>query len=385
VATLSHELRTPLTAILGWSQLLGRNSSNPDLLDKGLAVIERNTRSQARLVSDLLDVSRIIAGKLRLELQPLDINSVVESAIETQSGAAEAKNILVRKSLDTTIGPMIGDPARLQQVVWNLLSNAIKFTPAGGHIEINLRRTDGNAEIVVRDSGIGIKPAFASRLFERFAQADGTTGRQFGGLGLGLSIVKELVQLHGGTVSAKSAGDGEGATFTVRLPILAASRSMEQAHHDDALIAAEPDPLRLSGLRVLIVEDESDARDFVRQILEERGALVRAAATGTEALEIFPESRPDVLVSDIALPGIDGYELIRRIRIKGSAEGGTIPAIALTAFAGAEDRTRALRAGYQAHMAKPIEASELVAVVASFGGLVAAQADNRRPSPSNPG
>jgi len=219
VATLSHELRTPLTSILGWAQILTRNTTDPALMNKGVAVIERNARSQSRLVSDLLDVSRIIAGKLRLELQPLDIASVVEAAIETQSEAAEAKSIQLRKSLDKRIGRMIGDPARLQQVVWNLVGNAIKFTPAGGHIEISLRPTHGDAEIVVADSGIGIKPEFASHVFERFAQADGTISRPSGGLGLGLSIVKELVQLHGGTVSAKSAGVGKGATFTVRLPM----------------------------------------------------------------------------------------------------------------------------------------------------------------------
>jgi CheY-like chemotaxis protein/nitrogen-specific signal transduction histidine kinase len=388
VATLSHELRTPLTAILGWSQILTRNTTDPALMNKGLAVIERNVQSQSRLISDLMDVSRIIAGKLRLELQPLDITSVVEAAIETQSGAAEAKSIHLRKSLDNRIGRMIGDPARLQQVVWNLVSNAIKFTPVGGHIEISLRPTDGDAEIVVADSGIGIKPEFASHVFQRFAQADGTISRQFGGLGLGLSIVKELVQLHGGTVSARSAGVGKGATFTVRLPILTADTSTGPAQPaDEATSAAEQDTLRLNGLRILIVEDESDAREFVQRVLEERGALVRAAATGAEALEIFPADRPDVLVSDIGLPEMDGYELIRRIRTRRSAEGGTVPAIALTAFAGAEDKTRALRAGYQAHVAKPIEPSELVAVVASFGGLVAhaPEADHRGPPQHNPG
>ena len=350
-------------------------------MNKGLAVIERNARSQSRLVSDLLDVSRIIAGKLRLELQPLDITSVVEAAIETQLGAAEAKSIHLRKSLDKRIGRMIGDPARLQQVVWNLVSNAIKFTPVGGHIEISLQPTDGDAEIVVTDSGIGIEPVFASHVFERFAQADGTISRQSGGLGLGLSIVKELVQLHGGTVSARSAGRGQGSDLHRSTAdsgrryvdgTSAPRRGDQRSRTRHATTERSPD---------LIVEDESDAREFVQRVLEERGALVRAAATGAEALEIFPADRPDVLVSDIGLPEMDGYELIRRIRTWRSAEGGTIPAIALTAFAGAEDRTRALRAGYQAHVAKPIEPSELVAVVASFGGLVAhaPEADHRGP------
>ena len=367
VAMLSHELRTPLTPILGWTELLQRAPADAELVRKGLVVIERNTRAQSQLVSDLLDVSRIIAGKLRLDMQPVDLASVVRAAVETLSGAAEANAVQIRLSLDGTIDRTVGDPARLQQVVWNLMTNAVKFTPARGHIDVTLRRAVSTAEIVVTDSGIGIEPEFLSNLFERFSQAESSVNRRFGGLGLGLSIVRELVQMHGGTVTAESAGEGRGASFTVRLPIIAPETpSAGHRAYDIDSTEQEIDSGKLHGLEILVVEDEPDTRDLIKRILERYGAIVSTSSNGLEALEMFEARRPSILVSDIGLPEIDGYELIRRIRARGRSDGGAIPAIALTAFAGAEDRARALRAGYQAHVPKPIEAREFVAVVASF-------------------
>jgi PAS domain S-box-containing protein len=372
VATLSHELRTPLTAILGWTQILQLHPGDTDRVQHGLSIIERNTRAQARLVSDLLDVSRIIAGKVRLDVEPVNLSAIVQAALETQLAAAETKGIVIRQSLDARIGEMIGDPARLQQVVWNLITNAIKFTPTGGHIDVSLRRVGSNAEIVIADSGIGINADFLSRLFDRFSQAERSSSRRFGGLGLGLSIVKELVQLHGGTVVAESPGEGRGATFKVTLPITQPPRegAMDRSGDGEGNARTE-DASRLHDIRILVVEDESDARELIKRILEDCGAIVTTAATAQEGIETLSKNHPDMLVSDIGLPEVDGYELVRRVRARGPAEGGAIPAIALTAFAGAEDRTRALRAGYQAHVPKPIEPHLFVSVVASFVDLIA--------------
>jgi PAS domain S-box-containing protein len=370
VATLSHELRTPLTAILGWTQIMQHHPGDTDRVQHGLSIIERNTRAQARLVSDLLDVSRIIAGKLRLDVEPVNLPAIVQAALETQFAAAEAKGVVIRQSLDANIGEMIGDPARLQQVVWNLITNAVKFTPAGGCIDVSLRRAGSNAEIVIADSGIGINADFLSRLFDRFSQAERSSSRRFGGLGLGLSIVKELVQLHGGTVVAESPGEGRGATFKVTLPITQTEGAMDRSEDGEENARTE-DASRLHDIRILVVEDESDARELIKRILEDCGAIVTTAASAQEGIETLSKSHPDMLVSDIGLPEVDGYELVRRVRARGPAEGGAIPAIAVTAFAGAEDRTRALRAGYQAHVPKPIEPHLFVSVVASFVDLIA--------------
>jgi signal transduction histidine kinase/ActR/RegA family two-component response regulator len=370
LATLSHELRTPLSAILGWAQVLRLRTSSQEELRHGLEAIERNARMQAQLIEDLLDMSRITSGKLRLDMQPVDPVTFVEAALETVRPAAEAKSIRLEKHLEASTGPVSGDPHRLQQVVWNLLSNAIKFTPHGGIVRIGLRRDAAYVELTVEDSGIGIKPEFLPYVFERFRQADATTTRMFGGLGLGLSIVRRLVELHGGTVRAMSRGEGEGSTFAVRFPF---ERTYASARSRTPKAGAAPatfdfEHADLTGLKVLVVEDEPDARDLARRVLIECHANVVTASTASEAITAVETEKPDVIVSDIGMPDVDGYELLRRIRALGPERGGRAPAIALTAFARTEDRMRALRAGFLVHVAKPVEPSELVATVASVAG-----------------
>jgi PAS domain S-box-containing protein len=372
LATLSHELRTPLTAILGWAQLLRSGPSDETAYLRGLATIERNARLQAQLIEDLLDMSRIAAGKLRLDVQSLRPASVVEAAVETLRPAADAKAITFEALLDPTAGPVLGDPGRLQQVMWNLLSNAIKFTPKGGTVQVVLERVSSHIEISVADTGAGIKPEFIPFLFERFRQGDATTTRKFGGLGLGLSIVKRLVELHGGVVSARSAGEGQGTTVTVQLPIAAVHRhdsDPPRLHPASPNVAATDFvAAELHGIKVLIVDDQPDARELIKRVLEECEAIVMTASSSAEALALVEAHRPDVLVSDIGMPDMDGFELLRRMRALGAARGGRIPAIALTAFARSEDRTRALRAGFVVHVSKPVDPSELVATVASVAG-----------------
>jgi PAS domain S-box-containing protein len=370
VATLSHELRTPLNAILGWTQLLrrGRGASAASLT-RGLEVIERNTRLQAQLISDLLDVSRIVSGKLRLELELVDLAAVIDAAMETVRASAEAKAVEIRKVVDPAVPPLVGDHARLQQIVWNLLSNAIKFSQQGGVVTVTLSRQDVAAVLSVSDTGIGIKPEFVPFLFDRFRQADSSTTRRFGGLGLGLAIVKQLTELHNGVVAAESPGEGQGATFVVRLPLGVAreeAASERAGAGRDQVVAASD---RLDGITVLIVEDDEDTRELVNRLLSESGARVLTADSAPAALERFQAESPDILISDIGLPGEDGYSLIARIRGLDGASGTSVPAIALTAFARSEDRTRALQAGFQAHLAKPVEPLELVATVASFAKM----------------
>ena len=374
LATLSHELRTPLNAILGWAHLLRTAAKDrPDIL-KGVETIQRNARAQTQLIEDLLDMSRITSGKLRLDIQPLSPVSVIEAAVESVKPGAEAKGLRLEKLLDPRAGPISGDPGRLQQVIWNLLSNAIKFTPRDGKVQIVLERVNSHVEISVADTGVGIEPPLIPHLFERFRQADASITRQYGGLGLGLSIVKSLVELHGGTVVVESPGLGAGTTVTVKLPLIVAYRpppAEERLHprtpsHDVAMfVTAE-----LSGLRVLVVDDQPDARDLVRRVLEECGAHVVTAGTAQEALAVIEAEHPNVLVTDIGMPEIDGFELLKRVRALGPDRGGRLPAVALTAFARTEDRTRALRAGFLAHVAKPVDPSELVATVASVAGRV---------------
>jgi PAS domain S-box-containing protein len=372
VAMVSHELRTPLNAISGWTDLMLKKRDDAALAARGLDIVARNTRLQTQLISDLLDISRIVSGKLRLELQSVHLASVIDAAVETVQYAADQKGIEIERHLDTSIGSMAGDPARLQQVVWNLLSNAIKFTPKNGRVRITLRRTGSQAEIVVQDTGAGIRPDFLPHVFGRFQQADASRTRRVGGLGLGLSIVKNLVELHGGAVRAESAGEGQGATFTIMLPLTRPPALREEAL-TPADSSANTDDVSLATIRVLVVEDEPDAADFVRKLLEMHGADVKLAGSAREALEILAHSEPDILVSDIGLPGMDGYALIEQIRRKAVTDGGGLLAVALTAYARSEDRTRALLAGYQAHLAKPIESTELVATVASFADLVIAR------------
>jgi CheY-like chemotaxis protein len=376
LATLSHELRTPLSAILGWSQLLRRDDGNALDLRQGLETIERNARAQVQLIEDLLDMSRIVAGQLRLDVQPVPLSEVIESAIQTVAPAAAARSIRLEKVLDPRAGPVSGDPARLQQVVWNLLANAIKFTPKGGKAQVTLACVNSHVELSVADTGEGIAPEFLPYVFDRFRQGDGTTTRRHGGLGLGLSIVKSLVEMHGGSVRAMSPGVGLGATFTVLLPVAAThppAAAGEPRLHPRAHRAVEVDPAgaavtSLDGLRVLVVDDEADARVLIRRVLEGCGALVSDVASAIEGLAEMGAFRPDVLVSDIGMPEVDGYEFIARVRALGEGGGGKIPAVALTAFARSEDRTRALLAGYLVHVSKPVEPSELIATVASVAG-----------------
>ena len=371
LATLSHELRTPLNAILGWSKILRIGPRDPNDLAKGLEAIERSARAQTQLIEDLLDMSRITSGKLRLDIQPLRPASVIEAAIETVTTAADGKEILLEKFLDPLAGPISGDPGRLQQVLWNLLSNAIKFTPKGGKVQVVLRRVNSHIEISVADTGAGIKREFMPYLFDRFRQADGATTRRHGGLGLGLSIVKSLVELHGGTIHAMSPGDDQGTTITVRLPLTVVHRNgTEGLGHPTASQPVQPESLTadLSGLIVLVVDDQADARELIKRVIEDCAATVWSAASAQEALRFLERGRPDVLITDIGMPDVDGYELLRRIRAREVKPGRKIPAIALTAFARSEDRTRALRAGFLVHVAKPVDPSELIATVASVTG-----------------
>lgn len=371
LATVSHELRTPLNAILGWAQYLNRDEVAADEVRQGLDTIVRNSRLQAQLIEDLLDMSRIISGKLRLDVQHVDLSAVIEAALETVTPAAAAKSIRVERVLDPRAGPVRGDSARLQQVVWNLLSNAIKFTPKGGKVQVILARVNSHVEIRVADTGQGIGAEFLPYVFERFRQADGSTTRRHGGLGLGLSIVKSLVELHGGTVGCASEGEGHGATFTVSLPLAVTHARDEDAGREHPTAPAgrayHADGITLAGIRALIVDDEPDALVLVKRVLERAGAEVVAAGSAAEAIAAL-EQGADVIISDIGMPELDGYEFLKRVRTVESERGTKTPAIALTAFARSTDRTRALLAGYLLHVAKPVEPSELVAAVASAVG-----------------
>ena len=370
LATVSHELRTPLTAILGWARLLRAGRLDEKSAPNALETIERNARAQSQLIDDLLDVSRIITGKLRLDVRQVEPGSFIEPAIEALRPAAEAKDVRIQKVMDTGVVSVAGDPDRLQQVVWNLLSNAIKFTPKGGKVQVRLERIDSHIEIAVSDTGIGIEPEFLPHVFERFRQADQKTTRQHGGLGLGLAIVRHLVELHGGTVEADSRGEGQGTTFVVKLPIVSVYQKDNLAVRvhpaaRDTLPTYEC-PERLEGLKVLVVDDEPDTRELLRVGVGQCGAEVVTAGSAQEALEVIAEESPDLLISDIGMPGEDGYELIRKVRALPAGRGRKIPAIALTAYARTEDRMRALRAGYQSHIAKPVELAELITVMASL-------------------
>jgi len=365
LATMSHELRTPLNAIFGWITLLRTRQLDDATRRRAIETIDRNARSQRRLIEDLLDVSRIVSGKVTLELGSLDMRRVVETAIETMQPAAQGKNIKIMPLLDTSLGTIRGDPARLQQVVCNLLSNAIKFTPAGGHVEVVLARRNNDAEITVRDNGQGIKPSFLPYVFDRFRQEDGSIGRRHGGLGLGLAIVRHLTELHGGTVSAESLGEGTGAAFTVRLPAIA--HFGRDGRHLEA-VSGEDVTISLAGVRVLAVDDDPGARELLARILEGYGAEVRLVASGAAALTALFESKPDVLIADIGMPDMDGYALIEQVRMLDPEYGSQIPAVAVTAYASAQDRLRALQVGYQNHVSKPVDPQELAVVVASLTG-----------------
>jgi signal transduction histidine kinase/CheY-like chemotaxis protein len=378
LATLSHELRTPLNAILGWSQVLLRSAPAPEQ-GPGLAAIERNARAQAKIIDDLLDMSRIVSGKIRLDVQTVALAPLIEAVVGSLAPAADAKSLRLHATLDPLAGPVKGDPNRLQQVVWNLLSNAIKFTPRHGRVQVALERVNSHVEIGVTDTGEGIEPDFLPHVFDRFQQADGSTTRRHGGLGLGLSIVRQLVELHGGSVRAKSPGPGLGATFVVALPVLSAHESTGESgrfrrHPSEGGSGAEPGPDvpadALAGMRLLVVDDEPDARELLTAVLQARGATVQTAASVEAALAVVAESSQALhaVLCDVGMPGRDGYEFARALRALPAEQGGRLPLLAVTAFARGEDRTRALLAGFNAHLAKPVDGLELVAVVASLGG-----------------
>ena len=371
LSTLSHELRTPLTAIMGWSDLLLHDEVEPEKERQAIETIFRNANSQCQLINDLLEVSRIITGKLRLEFVACELDSVIEAAAESIRPTAEAKGVRLQVLLEPGVGPVFGDRERLQQIVWNLLSNGVKFTRKGGTVQVTLQRINSHVEIVVNDSGIGINPDFLPHVFDRFRQADGSTTRTYGGLGLGLAIVRHLVELHGGTALADSAGDNQGAKFTVRLPVMVANEHpLPEDLKQPALAEVEArdrKPSSLHGLRVLVVDDEIDARTLLSMMLEKCGAQVVAVGSSREGLESIESWRPDVLIADIGMPVEDGYGLIKKIRKLPKKKGGQTPALALTAYARTEDRVRALSEGYQVHLAKPVDRFELAAVVASLG------------------
>jgi PAS domain S-box-containing protein len=371
LATVSHELRTPLTAILGWSNMLLAGRLKGEAHDHALEIIHRNAQSQNQLISDLLDVSRIISGKLRLDLRTVELPAIIEAAVEATRPAAEAKGVRLTTRLDPHAGPINGDADRLQQVVWNLLTNAIKFTPEEGEVLVKLESADSRVQITVRDSGIGVPPEFLPHIFERFRQADPGTNRIHGGMGLGLSIVRQLVELHGGTVKADSEGEGKGTTFTVSLPFVNFRRGSERAERLSAGAVGHTEincPPFLQGLRVLAVDDEADTREMIRAVLEHCKMEVITAASASEALEAIVQLRPDVLLSDLGMPGEDGYSLIAKVRALPAERGGQIPAAALTAYVRGEDRVKVLRSGFQLHVSKPLEPNELVAVVANLAG-----------------
>jgi signal transduction histidine kinase/CheY-like chemotaxis protein len=384
LATISHELRNPLNAIMGWAHMMRLGKLTPANMDRAVETIYRNAKSQTQLVADLLDVSRIISGKLRLDVRTVDLIYIVNAAIDSIRPAADAKGIHLQTMLDPAAGPISGDADRLQQIVWNLLTNAVKFTPKGGRIQVKLQRVDSHVEILVSDSGIGISKDFLPHVFDRFRQADASTTRIHGGLGLGLSIVHQLVDLHGGSVSVQSEGEGKGATFTISLPFVGVISNQQetesgQAAHGEEIITLEGLP-SLEGLKVLVVDDEPDTRELIREVLKECGSEVITSGSVEEALVALEEHKPDILISDLGMPDEDGYSLISKIRALPSERGGHIPAAALTAYARAEDRMRVLRSGFQFHLPKPVDSAELVTVVASLAGRAyKAQTTNNEP------
>jgi signal transduction histidine kinase/CheY-like chemotaxis protein len=374
LATVSHELRSPLNAILGWASMLSENRLDEEKSARAFEVICRNANAQNQLIGELLDVSRIISGKLGLEVSRVELIPIINAAMDVVRPAAYAKNIRLSSTLDPAAGLAAVDPGRLQQVIWNLLSNAVKFTPRGGEVSVRLEREATRISITVIDTGEGIEPEFLPFVFDRFRQLEGATTRRHGGLGLGLAIVRHLVEMHGGTVSAASPGKGRGATFTVTLPLT--SSRVETSEDERARLtnvgkssqsrAQSPDPLR--GLRVLVVDDELDARELFHSMLTQYGAEVKVCASAAEALQTLDEWRPDVLVSDIGMPREDGYEFMKKVRAREPERGGRIPAVAVTAYAGARDERKALATGYQIFISKPVEPVRLAATIASIAG-----------------
>jgi len=370
LSTLSHELRTPLNTVNGWATILQRGDLDAEQTRRALQIILRNVTAQVRLMDDLLDVSRIEAGKIRLTVQPVDLRLVIEEAMDGIRPAAAAKNIRLQSVLASPVGPVGGDPDRLQQVVWNLLSNAVKFTPKGGRVQVQLQRVNSQVAITMSDSGMGIGAELLPHICERFRQDDGSSTRPHGGLGLGLALVRSLAELHAGTVFAESAGEGRGATFEVRLPLMLASPGTETARAARGQSGSLSPGLSLAGIRVLVVDDDPTAVELNREILTGVGGEVRVCAGGAEALAMLRQWRPDVLTSDIEMPGMDGYSLVRQVRALEPSQGGKTPAIALSAYSRPEDRVRSLMAGFNFHVSKPVDPSELVTSVASLAGRV---------------
>jgi PAS domain S-box-containing protein len=371
LATVSHELRTPLNAILGWARLLQSGRIDQATAVHALEVIERNAKAQAQLIDDLLDVSRIISGKLRLNLSPVETAPLVEAALDAVRPAADAKGIRLRTNISVPVGPIPGDPDRIQQIVWNLLSNAIKFTPNEGEVFVSVDRSHSNVEITVRDTGLGIRPEFLPFVFDRFRQADSSVTRTHSGLGLGLAIVRHLVELHGGTVHAESEGENQGATFKVCFPVLGAK--LEEEDHDESSLKTDlnsaipfDDLNSLQGLHILIVEDDRDSLDLLVTVLQQCGAHVVTAGSASEGLKVISKEKPDIVISDIEMPNEDGYAFMRTLRALPANQGGQIPSVALTAHAKAEDRMRALAAGFHIHVPKPVEPAELLVAIKSL-------------------
>ncbi|RIK80785.1 MAG: hybrid sensor histidine kinase/response regulator [Planctomycetota bacterium] len=369
LATLSHELRTPLNAIVGWSELLKLGQLDDEEVREAIDAIERNAKAQTQMIADLLDVSRITSGKLRLDAKVVNVAEIVEAALAAVAPAAAAKEIAVELALDRLAGPVLGDAARLQQVVWNLLSNAVKFTPRGGRIIASLRRTDDVVEIAVADTGPGVSPELLPHVFERFSHGAGAATRAYAGLGLGLALVKHLVEMHGGSVRAESPGVGKGATFTLALPVASVRpmRDSPAAGAEERVDAPHSRPAPLEGIRVMVVDDDADARRLTKRVLAKSGVESREAASVEEALTAIDGFAPHVLISDLGMPGQDGFDLIRQVRSRGYTFHD-LPAVALTAFARTEERRQALLAGYQVHLAKPVDAFELTAVIATLVG-----------------
>jgi PAS domain S-box-containing protein len=380
LATLSHELRTPLTAIMGWTSILKSGRATAAEVERGLNTIERNAAAQAQLIEDILDVSRVITGKLRLEVQPVDLGLIIEEAVNTVLPAAQAKEVRLQRVIDAGASLVSGDPARLQQIIWNLLSNAIKFTPKGGKVQIRIERINSHIEVVVADDGQGIPLEMLPHIFDRFRQVDSGSTRTHGGLGLGLSIVRHLIELHGGSVEAHSEGLGCGASFRLELPLLAVRSLRDRAGDEERRArpasaqgssdgAKARDFLELKGVRVLVADDQEDTRMFLALVLEQRGAEVSSVGSAQEAVAAIQEFQPHVLLSDIGMPGEDGYALIKQVRALPVESGGLTPAAALTAFARVEDRVKVLRSGFQIHLPKPVDSVELVSVVANLAGV----------------
>ncbi|MBC8065245.1 MAG: PAS domain S-box protein, partial [Chlorobia bacterium] len=369
LATLSHELRTPLNAIVGWTHLIRKYDSDPKMVREGIDVIERNANLQTQLVADLLDMSRVISGKMRLDVQQVQLPVLIEAALDSVRPGAETKGVKIESILDPIVDPVHGDPSRLQQIVWNLLSNAVKFTPRGGKVQVVLSRVNSHIEIAVSDTGKGIRSEFLPHLFERFSQQDSSAAREHGGLGIGLALVKQMVELHGGQVNAYSAGEDKGATFIVAIPLAVVQQPQEDAEKrshpktNPVGIASSELP-SLKGLTILAVDDEADARNLLKRLLEDVGAKVILASSADEALTFLNKNQADILISDIGMPGKDGYTFIKQVREGGNA----IPATALTAFARSSDRTKALMAGFQSHVGKPVDPVELLVTVAALVG-----------------